>query len=126
MNKAIIKGRLGADPETKTFQSGASVVEMRIATDDGYFDKKKNERVERTNWHRVKAWGRLGETMAKYLTKGREVLVSGRIEYTKSEGDGGVSYYTDIVADSFEFCGKGQPPDAPDAPDAPNLDDVPF
>lgn len=96
MNKIILKGRLGNDPETN-----GSAVKFSVATDDGY-KKADGEKVEKTNWHSVVAFGKLGETIAKYVTKGQEILIEGRVEYRKHDE----KYYTDVIADSFEFCGS--------------------
>lgn len=130
MNKVTLIGRLGADPETKTFGSGSSVTELRIATDDGY-KPKDGERVERTNWHRVKAWGGLGGVLAKYLHKGDQVAITGRIEYGEYEVDGHKRYSTEIVADGFDFIGgKSKVGDAPQdgvyVPSPSPEDDIPF
>jgi single-strand DNA-binding protein len=134
MNHVTLKGRLGRDAETKAFVSGNSVTEFSLATDDGY-KKKDGEKVERTSWHTVKMFGKRGEALARHLTKGKEVLVTGRIEYrTWDKDDGTKGYATDIVmgiGDTFEFCGSkvdpaSSPSDNSYTPAAPNADDVPF
>lgn len=116
MNHVTLKGRLGADAETKTFDSGNSVTEFRLATDDGY--KKDGEKVERTNWHTVKLFGKRGEALAPHLKKGKEVLVTGRLEYrTWDKDDGTKGYATEVVMGmgaTFEFCGGKS--DAPSEP----------
>jgi len=118
MNKAILIGNLGADPELKQTPGGASVCNMRLATNEVWKDKQGNKQ-ERVSWHSITVWGPQGENCAKFLTKGRRVAVIGRIEYrTWDKADGTKGYATDIVADSVEFLGG-----ANDAKPAPAGDD---
>lgn len=105
LNKVMIIGNLGRDPELRTTEGGQSVATLNVATTDTWVDKSGNKQ-ERTEWHRVNVWGRQGENVAKYLKKGRSVYVEGRIqtrEYTDKEGV--KKYATDIVADIVQFLG---------------------
>jgi single-strand DNA-binding protein len=109
VNKAIILGNLGAKPELKYLPSGQAVCEIRIATNERFKDKGGAEQ-ERTEWHRVVAWGKTAEHCAKYLDKGRSVYVEGRIQ-TRSwdDKDGNKKYATEIVANTVQFLGgKGE------------------
>ena len=105
LNKVMIIGNLGRDPELRTTEGGQSVATLNVATTDTWVDKSGNKQ-ERTEWHRVVVWGRQGENAAKYLKKGRSVYVEGRIqtrEYTDKEGV--KKYATDVVADTVQFLG---------------------
>ena len=105
LNKVMIIGNLGRDPELRTTEGGQSVATLNVATTDTWVDKSGNKQ-ERTEWHRVVVWGRQGENAAKYLKKGRSVYVEGRLqtrEYTDKEGV--KKYATDIVADTVQFLG---------------------
>ena len=104
MNKVILIGNLGADPEMRHTASGTPVCNLRLATNRKYKDKEGNT-VEHTDWHRITLWGRQAEVAAQYLTKGRQVAIEGRIEYsTTGEGDA-IKYFTDIVAERLELLG---------------------
>ena len=101
MNKVILHGRLGKDPEVKYLASGKAVANFSVATDDGWGDNKQ------TNWHNVTAWEKTAEAVGKFLTKGSEVIVEGRIQYRSyDDKDGKKRYVTDIVATHVEFVGK--------------------
>jgi single-strand DNA-binding protein len=105
VNKAIILGRLGKDPELRRTPSGQAVVELRVATDESWTDQQ-GQKQERTEWHSIVVWGRQAENCERYLTKGREVFAEGRIqtrEYT--DKDGNTRYRTEIVADRVQFVG---------------------
>lgn len=104
VNKAIILGNLGADPELRTTTNGSSVCELRIATNESWFDKQAGERKDRTTWHRCIVWGASGENCAKYLGKGSKVFVEGRIQTREWEDqNGNKRYTTEIVASSVQF-----------------------
>jgi single-strand DNA-binding protein len=145
LNKVQLIGNLGAAPELKYIPSGQAVCELRIATNETW--KKDGQKHEKTEWHRVKAWGKLGESCAQYLEKGRSVYVEGRLETHSWEdkNGGGTRYATEIVASNVIFlggdgAGRGRgrrtaddlsPPDVDDMPpegDAPPAggDDIPF
>ncbi len=102
VNKAIILGRLGRDPEVRNFQNGGKVVNLRIATSERYKDREGNQQ-ERTEWHSVAIFNeRLGEVAEKYLRKGSEVYIEGQIETRKWQDQGGQERYTtEIVLRQF-------------------------
>ncbi len=105
VNKAILVGNLGRDPELRTTPNGQSVVNFTLATSETWTDKS-GERVERTEWHRIVAWGRTAEMCAQYLSKGRTVYVEGRIQTREWEDkDGNKRYTTEINANTVNFIG---------------------
>ena len=104
LNKVMLIGNLGADPDLRTTNNGTAVCEMRIATNESWFDKAANERKDRTEWHRVIVWGASGENCAKYLTKGSKAYVEGRIQTREwADKEGNKRYTTEIVASSVQF-----------------------
>ena len=107
VNKVIIIGRLGADPELKTITSGQEVARLSVATSESWKDKQ-GEKQEKTEWHRIVVWGKLAELCGKYLAKGRQVYVEGRLQ-TRSWEDqqGQKKYATEIVAMNVQFLGGG-------------------
>ncbi len=108
VNKVILVGNLGADPDMRYTPSGAGVCELRIATSDSWTDKS-GQRQERTEWHRVIVWGKRAEVCAKYLAKGRQVYVEGRIQTRNYDDKEGVKrYITEVVANDVQFLGGGK------------------
>jgi single-strand DNA-binding protein len=109
INKAILVGNLGNDPETKYTQGGMAVTKISLATTSVRKDRDGNNQ-EKTEWHRVTFFGKLGEIAAEYLRKGSQVYVEGRISYSEHTGDDGQKrYYTDILADEMQMLGsKGE------------------
>jgi single-strand DNA-binding protein len=107
VNKVILVGRLGADPDMRYTPSGQGVCEMRLATSESWNDKN-GQRQERTEWHRIVVWGKRAEVCSKYLSKGRQVYVEGRIQ-TRSydDKDGNKRYITEIIAADVQFLGGG-------------------
>lgn len=129
MNLVILIGNLGADPELRYTSAGTPVCNLRLATNRTYKDAN-GVKQEKTSWHRITLWGKQAEVAAQYLTKGRQVSVTGRIEYSQTGEGENVRYFTDIVCDRLEFVGP-RPSHAPavlasgeGAPVA--ADDVPF
>jgi len=134
VNKVILIGNLGADPELRYTPSGTPVATFSLATKE-YWTNKEGGKEERTEWHRIVAWGRLGEICGEYLHKGRQVYVEGRIQTRAWEDrDGNKRYTTEIVAQIMQMLGPGgkreaagpteefpvdEPPDIAD-------DDIPF
>ena len=108
INKAIIVGRLGNDPEIRYSQQGAAIVNLSIATSEEWFDKTSGEKRERTQWHRIVVFGKLGEICEKFLAKGRQVYIEGRIQTRDYDKDGQKHYITEIVATTVEFLGSRQ------------------
>jgi single-strand DNA-binding protein len=102
MNRAILCGRLGRDPESRDTRGG-QVVRLSVATSERR--KQGDQWVEHTEWHRVVCFGRTAENCARFLAKGREVLVEGRIQTSTFEKDGEKRYSTEIVAERVEFVG---------------------
>jgi len=105
VNKVIIVGRLGADPELKSVGNGQNVARLSIATSENWTGKD-GQKQERTEWHRVVVWGKQAENCAKHLAKGRQVFVEGRLQ-TRSWEDqqGQKKYSTEIVANNVQFLG---------------------
>jgi single-strand DNA-binding protein len=107
VNKVILVGNLGADPDMRYTPSGQGVCELRIATSESWNDKN-GQRQERTEWHRVVVWGKRAEVCSKYLAKGRQVFVEGRIQTrTYDDKDGNKRYITEIIAADVQFLGGG-------------------
>ena len=107
INKVILVGNLGNDPETKYTQGGMAVCTLSLATTSVRKDKD-GQQIEKTEWHRVKLFGKLGEIAGEYLKKGRQVYIEGSIRYDKFTGQDGVEkYFTDIVADEMQMLGGG-------------------
>ena len=104
LNKVMIIGNLGADPEVRYTQSGAAVCNLSIATTEKWTDKS-GERQEKTQWHRVVVWGKLAEQCGEYLSKGRSVYVEGSLDHRTYEQDGVTKYATDIKAHRVQFLG---------------------
>ena len=106
VNKVILVGNLGNDPDVKYTQGGMAITTLSVATTSVRKDRDGNPQ-EKTEWHRVKLFGKLGEIAGEYLKKGRQVYIEGRIEYGSYEKDGVKHYTTDIVADEMQMLGGG-------------------
>ena len=107
VNKVILVGNLGNDPDVKYTQGGMAITTLSVATTSVRKDRDGNQQ-EKTEWHRVKLFGKLGEIAGEYLKKGRQVYIEGRIEYGSYEKDGIKHYTTDIVADEMQMLGGGE------------------
>lgn len=108
VNKATILGRLGADPELKYTPTGQPVCELRVATSESYADKA-GAKQERTEWHRVVAWGKTAENCAKFLQKGRQAYIEGKLQTRQwDDKDGKKHYTTEIVAQNVVFVGDAR------------------
>ena len=106
VNKVILVGNLGADPETRAMPSGTTVANLRIATSESWRDKQSGEQQERTEWHRVALFGRLGEVAAEYLKKGSQVYIEGSLRTRKwQDKQGNERYSTEIVASDMQMLG---------------------
>lgn len=106
VNKAILVGNLGNDPDMRYTAGGAAVANISIATAESWRDKESGEQQERTEWHRVVAFGRLAEIMGEYLRKGSQVYVEGRIQTRKwTDKEGQDRYTTEIVANELQMLG---------------------
>ena len=111
LNKAILIGRLGKDPEIRYTQDGRAVANFTIATNEEWKDKNTGEKKERTEWHRIVAFGKLGEICGEYLGKGKLVYLEGRLQTRSYEQDGVTKYTTEIVANDMQMLeakGGGQ------------------
>ena len=105
VNKVILVGNLGADPDMRYTPSGAGVCELRLATNESWTDKT-GQKQERTEWHRIVVWGKRGEVCGKYLSKGRQVFVEGRLRTRSWEDkDNNKRYTTEIIANDVQFLG---------------------
>ena len=110
VNKVILVGNLGADPEVRYTPSGSAVANVSIATTDQWKDKQTGENQERTEWHRVVFFNRLAEIVAEYLKKGRQVYVEGRLQTRKWQDQSGQDRYTtEIVANEMQMLGGREP-----------------
>ena len=107
INKVILIGRLGSDPEVRYTPSGVAVANFSVATSEEWKNKDTGEKQERTEWHRIVAWRRLGEICGEYLSKGKQIYVEGRIQ-TRSwdDRDGNKKYTTEIIANDIQFLGS--------------------
>lgn len=137
VNKVILIGHLGADPEIRYTQGGAPVANLRVATNENWTNKN-GQKEERTEWHRVVVWSKLAELAGQYLSKGRQVYIEGRLQ-TRSwdDKDGNKRYATEVVATNLQFLGGASdrkadttslPPDLPHPPDDAGAsgEDIPF
>jgi len=113
INKVILVGNLGADPEVKYGASGSANTSLSIATSESWTDKTSGEKQERTEWHRVKIFGKLAEIAGEYLKKGRQVYIEGKLSTSKYTDKQGVERYsTDIIADVMQMLGSGDRDDS--------------
>ena len=107
VNKVILIGNLGQDPETKYMPSGSAVTNLRIATTEAFKDKETGEQQERTEWHSVAMFGRLAEIAGEYLRKGSQVYIEGRLRTRKwQDKQGQDRYSTEIIADQMQMLGS--------------------
>ncbi len=106
INKVIIVGNLGQDPETRYMPSGSAVTNFTVATNESWKDKQTGEQKDRTEWHRVAMFNRLAEIAAEYLRKGSQVYIEGKLRTRKWQGqDGNDRYTTEIIADEMQMLG---------------------
>ena len=105
INKVILVGNLGADPETRYTPSGTAITSIRIATSESWKDKQTGEQQERTEWHRIEFFGRLAEIAGEYLKKGRQVYIEGKLRTDEYEKDGIKRYSTKVIADEMQMLG---------------------
>ena len=106
VNKVILVGNLGRDPEIKYTASGAAIANITIATSESWNDKQTGEKVEKTEWHRVVAFQRLAEIMGEYLKKGSQVYIEGKLQTRKWQDQSGADRYsTEVVASDMQMLG---------------------
>ncbi len=136
INKVILVGRLGADPQLKFTPSGRALATFTLATNLSWKDQDGNAK-EKTEWHRITAWGKLAEVMGEWLKKGSLVYLEGRLQTRSYEdANGATRYVTDVVATDMEMLGgksasapTSTPPEIPAVPEAEEQepkDDLPF
>ena len=135
VNKVILIGNLGRDPELRYTQNGQAVANFTLATSENW-NNKSGEKEERTEWHRVVAWAKTAELCSQYLAKGRTVYVEGRLQTREWEDKEGIKRRTtEVVAQTVQFLGgprgsggSGRAAGGPDSPEAPTPgdDDIPF
>lgn len=107
VNKVILVGNLGKDPDMKYTASGAAIANITIATSESWTDKQTNEKVDKTEWHRVVFFRRLAEVVGEYLRKGSQVYIEGKLQTRKWQGqDGQDRYTTEIVASEMQMLGS--------------------
>ncbi len=111
LNKVMLLGNLGADPELRVTGGGQAILKLRIATTETYLDRN-NARQERTEWHSVTMWGKRGEALSKFLSKGERIFVEGSLRTSSYEKDGEKRYRTEIVANNIILAGRGKGGDA--------------
>ena len=139
VNKVILVGNLGRDPEIRYMPDGTAVANFSIATSEEWKDKNTGEKKSRTEWHRIVAFRRLGEICGEYLSKGKQVYIEGRLQTRSWEKDGITRYTTEILADKMQMLGSKDYNSAPrgmdggfdqGAPQEPfpesQDDDIPF
>ena len=121
VNKVILLGRLGQDPETKDV-NGTMLCKFSVATSQKWKDKQ-GEQQEKTEWHNIDAWGKVGEVIAEYFHKGSEIYLEGELNYSKVDE----KYYTNIKLTSFSFTGGSrQDSESPQPKDNSKSEDLPF
>jgi len=114
INKVILVGHLGADPETRYMPSGSAVTNLRVATSESWKDKTSGEQQDRTEWHRVAMFGRLAEIAAEYLRKGSQVYLEGSLRTRKwQDKEGGDRWSTEIIANEMQMLGGRSDSSAP-------------
>jgi single-strand DNA-binding protein len=106
LNRVMLLGNLGADPELRVTTGGQAILKLRLATTESYLDRN-NARQERTEWHSVTLWGKRGEALAKILAKGERIFVEGRLQTSSYEKDGEKRYRTEVVATNVILAGRG-------------------
>lgn len=126
VNKAILIGRLGKDPDIRYTPDGTMVTSFSLATVETYKDKN-GDKVQKTEWHRIVAWGKKAEVCGEYLKKGSQVFIEGKIETKSYEDKEGVRrYQTQIIAGNIEFLSSRKESGEEQTFDGPPIDDVPF
>ena len=110
MNRVNLLGRIGNDPEVRYMPNGNAVANFSMATTKRWTVKDTNEKKEKTEWHTVKAFGKMGEIIAQHVKKGDQLVIEGSLEYKEWEKDGVKRYATDIVASEFHFVGSKREP----------------
>lgn len=105
LNKVMLIGNVGNDPEIRATGSGARVAKVSLATNRTWTDRNTGNKNEKTEWHRLTFFGRLVDIVEQYVKKGNRLYVEGRIEYSQTEGEGGTKYWTDVVVTEMVMLG---------------------
>ncbi len=105
LNKVMLIGNLGRDPEIRYSQQGLAVVNFSIATSESWTDKNSGQKQEKTEWHRIVVFGKQAEICEKYLSKGSSIYIEGRLQTRSWDKDGQTHYTTEVVASNFQFLG---------------------
>ena len=108
INRVILIGNLGKDPEVRYSNQGTAICNMTIATSESWTDKSTGEKQEKTEWHRCVSFGKQAEVLGKYLVKGSQVYIEGKLQTRQYEKDGQTHYATEIVVQDFTFLGGGK------------------
>lgn len=108
INKVILVGNVGLDPEVRSLETGVKVARIRLATTERIFNRQTNENTEHTEWHTVTLWRGLAEVVDKYVHKGSQIYIEGRLRSREWERDGQKHYATEIVADELKLLGRRQ------------------
>ena len=116
LNKVMLIGRLGRDPEVRYTPDGLAIANFSIATSEDWKDKATGEQKERTEWHRIVAFRKLGEICGEYLSKGKQVYIEGRLQTRSWEKDGITRYITEIIASDVQFLGVKDSGNSDDSP----------
>ena len=129
MNKVILIGRLGADPELKYTTVGKAYAKFNLATTERW--KKYGEKQEKTEWHKIVSWGKLAEIMAEYLKKGSQVYLEGKLQTRMWEKEGRKHYMTEVIVETMEMLNKKNKDDAgsqsqPASQEQSEKEDLPF
>lgn len=106
INKVILVGNVGLDPEVRTLETGVKVARVRLATTERIFNRQTNETTEHTEWHTITLWRGLAEVVDKYVRKGSQIYIEGRLRSREWERDGQKHYATEVVADDMKLLGK--------------------
>ena len=106
LNKVMLIGNVGSDPEIRATGSGARVAKLSLATNRTWSDRNTGQQQEKTEWHRLTFFGRIVDVVEQYVKKGDRLYVEGRIEYSQTEGEGGTRYWTDIVVQELVMLGS--------------------
>lgn len=134
INKVILVGNVGADPKVRALDGGAKVARIRIATTERIYNKEKNETKELTEWHSITLWRGLAEVVDKYIRKGAQIYIEGKLRTREYEKNGVKCYATEIVAEELKMLGKREgvsqsapaPAPTPVAEPMPFDNDIPF
>lgn len=129
VNKVILLGNVGADPEVRALEGGSKVARIRVATSEKYTDKNGNKQ-EQTEWHNVSLFKSLADVVERYVHKGSQVYVEGKLRTREYEQNGEKRYATEVIANELKLCGRAkdasESTQAQSAPATPQVNDVPF